>query len=175
MCGQFHIEKGDILRLSKKYRISKPVPMNDIKPTQFALILLKDHKSAVYQFGLKRRSLLINARSETVCEKKTFKELLHNRCIVPASYYYELDALRNKITFTNHDILYFAALYDHQQFVILTTQANDSVKRIHDRMPLILSEEEVDLWLNEQETSSLLEKVGPVLENNQRMEQLSLF
>lgn len=175
MCGQFHIEKDDIIRLSKKYSLPKKVPIHDIKPVQPALVLLKDNESDIFQFGLSRKSLIINARCESIHEKKTFQRILHNRCIIPASYYYEYDSLKNKITFTNHEILYFAALYENHQFVILTTQANDSVKRIHDRMPLILNEDEVDFWLYEEKTDTLLSKIGPALENNQRIEQLSLF
>ncbi len=175
MCGQFHIDSKDILYLSKKYSLPKRVPINDIKPKQMALVLLKNHTGDLYQFGFQGQSLLINARSETILEKPTFKNKIENRCIVPASSFYEWDAFKNKITFTNHDILYFAALYDNKRFVLLTTQANDSVKRIHNRMPLILTEEEVESWLNEKNWQYLLDKIGPSLENNQKIEQLSLF
>ena len=175
MCGQFHLEKEAVYRLSKEYSLPKEVPLFDIKPTQPALVLLKNKKSDIFQFGLSRKTLIINAKCETIFEKPTFQKIINNTCIIPASYYYEWDNLSNKITLYNNEILYFAGLYNHHQFVILTTEANDSVKKIHTRMPLILNREEKEDWLNNKNMDVLLHKIPSSLKNNQKIEQLTLF
>ena len=77
-------------------------------------------------------------------------------------------------------MLYLAGIYDlkenERRFVILTTQANESMKDVHDRMPLILEEEEVDTWIRDaSEAEKMLQKVPPSLERFQEYEQMSLF
>ncbi|WP_455715453.1 SOS response-associated peptidase [Anaerosporobacter sp.] len=113
------------------------------------------------------KGVLINARSETAFEKKTFREsLMSRRCIIPAAGFYEWDSDKNKIYFTvpEKKCMYMAGLYRYEKeesrFVILTTAANTSMKDIHDRMPLILNEEMITEWIfNNNETNELLHRV----------------
>lgn len=120
------------------------------------------------------KGVLINARSETALEKKTFREsLLSRRCVIPAAGFYEWDSDKNKIYFTmpQKPCMYMAGLYrfekEESRFVILTTAANASMKDIHDRMPLILDEESVAEWIcNNNETNELLHRVPAMLRTN---------
>lgn len=120
------------------------------------------------------KGVLINARSETAFEKKTFREsLMSRRCIIPAAGFYEWDSDKNKIYFTvpEKPCMYMAGLYRYEKeecrFVILTTAANASMKDIHDRMPLILDEKMVSEWIcNNNQTNELLHHEPTMLRLN---------
>ena len=129
------------------------------------------------------KNLIINARSETVFDKKMFCDgILHRRCIVPASLFYEWDKDKTKVAFERPDKgpVYLAGFYDDtddgKRFVILTSDPNESVKDIHDRMPLIMDKGEVAAWLGDERVArKLLKKEGPELKNDREYEQLSFF
>ena len=96
---------------------------------------------------------LINARHETLKEKKTFKNLINNRCLVVADGYYEWK--REKIGkqpyyFTRFDnkIMYFAGIYKNNQFIIVTMQSDSSVIDIHYRQPVIINEKDLNNYFN---------------------------
>ncbi len=106
---------------------------------------------------------LINARSETVAEKSTFRKLLRTqRCLVPASGFYEWERrgstkVPHFFSVTAEPLIAYAGLYrtptekdtdDRPAFTILTTAANELVGQFHDRMPVILRPEDEDLWLD---------------------------
>lgn len=106
---------------------------------------------------------MINARAETLEEKSTWKRPFHKqRCIVPASGFYEWRKFgKEKQPFCIHvpsaDLVGFAGLYDIWKdaegypiisYTIITTTANKLVEPIHDRMPVILSPEAEDAWLD---------------------------
>ncbi|MCL2631650.1 MAG: SOS response-associated peptidase [Coriobacteriia bacterium] len=119
----------------------------------------------------KQPPLIINARSETVLEKQTFRRaVLENRCLVPASGYYEWMRLDDSSTKSKYRLfsdrtLYFAGCYRNEtvpgskqvatpSFVILTQAASPDILTIHDRMPVIFDQSSAMQWL-EQGTLSL--------------------
>ena len=112
-----------------------------------------------------------------------FREsVLHRRCIIPAKHFYEWDPDKNKVTFFRQDkpVVYLAGFYnrfqDEERFIILTTQANASVSSVHDRMPLILEENELKDWVYDDKFMEFaLHKTPPGLEREQEYEQQSLF
>ena len=86
-------------------------------------------------------------------EKKTFKNLINNRCLVVADGYYEWK--REKIGkqpyyFTRFDnkIMYFAGIYKNNQFIIVTMQSDSSVIDIHYRQPVIINEKDLSNYFN---------------------------
>lgn len=106
--------------------------------------------------------VIINARSETLEEKQTFKKILQTkRCLIPASGFYEWKLIEGKkvkhlIRTANQPLFYMAGLFNsykdkdgnpYTAFVIITTDANKEMSEIHTRMPVILTKEETDLWL----------------------------
>lgn len=106
---------------------------------------------------------MINARQETITEKKSYsKPFSSQRCIVPANGFYEWRKEENGkqpyyITFTNKTFMSFAGIYERWQgkdgkkinsFTIITTDANNQVSYLHDRMPAILHSEEFSFWLD---------------------------
>jgi putative SOS response-associated peptidase YedK len=111
----------------------------------------------------------INARAETVAKSTTYREPFKKcRCLVPASGFYEwkkLDA-KNKQPFafdlTNGKMMAFAGLWDPwkdpangqwlQSYTIITTDANELMAPVHDRMPVILHPSDFNRWLSREVT-----------------------
>lgn len=104
---------------------------------------------------------MINARSETVHEKPTFKEAYFNRrCVIFATSFYEWDRHGDKqpYRFVHKDgkLLAFAGIWNSVTLdekkvfncAILTGKANEQMVRIHHRIPVILSKEGICTWLD---------------------------
>lgn len=178
MCGRFtliQVEKiptrfnaqitGEI-NLRKRYNISpnQPVPIvfqespNKVEEMIWGLI---PHWAEDPKIGNK----LINARAETLLKKPAFKEsFLRRRCLIPADGFYEWKKLgKEKIPYyiklKDSSLFAFAGLYDVwkspdgrliKTFTIITTEPNELVKEIHNRMPVILRKEYEEIWLNKE-------------------------
>lgn len=106
---------------------------------------------------------IINARAETLEEKPTFKKILHTqKCIVPCTGFYEWKKVNDKkvkhlIQTNDQQLFYMAGLYStfkdkggnsFTAFVIITTEPNNKIAEIHNRMPVILKRDMIDTWLN---------------------------
>ena len=99
---------------------------------------------------------LINARCETISQKKVFKPLLESRCLVPASAYFEWrkegkNKIKNRISLVDNTfstLFSFAGLYNGEQLTIITCPPAKSISHIHNRMPVIIDNEHEDLWIN---------------------------
>jgi putative SOS response-associated peptidase YedK len=132
----------------------------------------------------------INARAETLSEKPSFKELLQNRrCIVPASGFFEWKKEgKKKIPFYLHlpknPLFAFAGLYDSWAnpdgkllftYTIITTEPNELIAKIHNRMPSILLPEHEDRWLSKSllNTGNLKEILTPFPAENMLMYPVS--
>ena len=113
--------------------------------------------------------LLINARSETVQGKPTFREAFnYRRCLVVASGWYEWSAPKTPWHIQLYDggVMAFGGLLygqaDQQRFVILTTAADAGLADIHHRAPLTLAPEDYDVWMaGDAETASRLLRPAP--------------
>ena len=131
--------------------------------------------------GFDKGKLLINARAESVKTRPTFADsFASRRCVLPAAGFYEWDRKKEKVTFRLGDkpILYLAGIYRpygaEKRFVVLTREANDSMRPVHDRMPLILSKEEVRPWVgNIEEAGGILTKELPQLVAERPYEQMT--
>ena len=102
------------------------------------------------------------------------------RCALPAAGFYEWDKKKEKVIFTLPDkpILYLAGIYRPYgaeiRFVVLTREANASMEPVHDRMPLILSGEEVIPWVSDAaKAGDLLTKELPMLKAERPYEQIA--
>jgi putative SOS response-associated peptidase YedK len=106
---------------------------------------------------------MINARSETLLEKPSFKPLLVNnkRCLVLADSFFEWKKQGKekqpfRIYLPERDVFFFAGLWSswkdpegemYNSYSIITTAPNKLMAKIHDRMPVILTREEEKMWL----------------------------
>ena len=191
MCGRYLIDDESSSDVWMNYLenrnasqdVISSITRGEVFPTNLALAVTKDGAVA-YKWGFphwKNSSVIINARSETALEKNMFrKPLLFDRCVIPSNGFYEWSRIGGRkkkdkylLTIFGERELFMAGMVNefraadgnkYNAFVILTTNANESVSPIHDRMPVILSSDEQDLWL---EDTSFMEYVlhrpGPEL------------
>ena len=131
--------------------------------------------------GFDKGKLLINARSESVKDRPTFADsFAGRRCALPAAGFYEWDKKKEKVIFTLPDrpILYLAGIFrpygEEKRFVVLTREANASMEPVHDRMPLILTGDEVLPWVSDAaKAGDILTKELPILKAERPYEQIS--
>ena len=135
------------------------------------------HTPVLQRWGLESprgRGLFINARAETAAVKPTFRESVRSRrCAIPCTGFYEWDTEKHKYCFTlpGQPLFYLAGLFemsrDMPRFVVLTRAANETISDIHDRMPVIVSRGQCDLWLDDPIAAlDILESSGPRLDRS---------
>ncbi|GAB3542475.1 SOS response-associated peptidase [Pontibacter brevis] len=107
----------------------------------------------------------INARAETLTEKPMFKQLVNRRrCLVPADSFYEwrtssAGKMPYRFLLKDEGLFCFAGLWDewadretgevNLSYTLITTEPNELMRPIHDRMPVLLHPEEEELWLSD--------------------------
>jgi putative SOS response-associated peptidase YedK len=177
MCGRF-AQRSDPKRLAKEFNVAEVPelePRYNIAPTQDILNIrqTEDEREAVFlKWGLVPSwakditigAKLINARSETITEKPSFREAFKKRrCIIPANGFYEWQRTGGRkqpffFQMKDERPFGFAGLWEKWQGIggqviesctILTTEANEVLRPVHDRMPVILHSGDYELWLNE--------------------------
>lgn len=186
MCGRFYID-ADAEFLLRYFRILYEPKVNVERPVVFptqASPVVIDYQgqrrigSMEWGFKLPGQSKpIINSRAESVMEKKLFAEaFIKRRCIIPASGFFEWhQAVEGgsktpyKVALPNQPIMCMAGLYTKHidthgdtkwLFTIITREANEDMRAIHPRMPLMLDEDRMNVWLSpspsEQDLKSLL-------------------
>lgn len=191
MCGRFTLRTPKE-RVKREFQLREEPVVEarfNIAPTQSILAVrqIDDEREATsLKWGLipswaKDDSMgarLINARSETVAEKPAFREAFkRRRCIIPADGFYEWRREgkgKQPFFFSMRDgrLFGFAGLWDSwrdeegkviESCTILTTEANEVLRPVHDRMPVILHPETYARWLDEdaRAVESLKELLGP--------------
>ena len=164
-------------------------PRYNIAPTQDVITITSDGETNVAQsmrWGLvpswaKDISIgnrMINARAETLAERPSFRSAFRRRrCLVVADSFYEWKRDRRsrtpmRISLESGELFGFAGLWEswtspegHRilSCTIVTTAANEFIKPIHDRMPVILSPDAEPMWLDPdvQDTDALSELLTP--------------
>ena len=146
----------------------------NIAPSQMVLSVINDGKKnrlGFLKWGLvppwandpKIGFKMINARAETVHEKPSFREAFKKRrCLIVADSFYEWKRTEERkvpmrIKMKNDELFAMAGLWESWKdakgelvhtCTILTTEANELMSSIHDRMPVILKQEDEHKWLN---------------------------
>lgn len=178
MCGRYFVDDEmwrEIKKICKQIDDSKlKVTRGDVCPTDMAVVLMgmKEVRTEQMQWGFTQQyqeGLLINARAETVLSKPSFRDSMrHCRCVIPAAGFYEWNKAKEQVSFRmpQSKILYMAGIWQptakEKQFTILTTSPNDSVSPVHDRMPLVLTSEEIIPWIQSFDAAEkLLTKTPP--------------
>ncbi|QSZ41764.1 hypothetical protein GJV85_06460 [Sulfurimonas aquatica] len=157
--------------LNKRYNIA---PTLNIPIYTNAKVYAYAHFGLIPSWASQRSSMQINARSETVFEKSSFKEAYkQRRCLIPLNGYFEWkkDAVSKTskahfIVSTSGDYFTFAGIYESwydnalQKSILtcalLTTEPNEKIAKLHDRMPVILESNQWELWLNPRSSYSEL-------------------
>jgi putative SOS response-associated peptidase YedK len=178
MCGRFAlIVSGEAV--AEQFDLAETpllAPRYNIAPTQpVAAVRLAVHSGrrelTHFHWGLipswakdtKMSSRMINARSETVSDKPSFRSAFkRRRCLIPASGFYEWQQLGSSkqpmfIQAQDGGLLALAGLWETwhapdggeiDSCTILTTEPNELMAPIHNRMPVIIEPADYDLWLD---------------------------
>ncbi|MCL4490257.1 MAG: SOS response-associated peptidase [Chloroflexi bacterium] len=177
MCGRFTLST-DVIQLQKLFDIQQTradlAPSYNVAPTHNVAVVVQRQGSnslELMRWGLipvwakdtKMASKMINARAETITEKPSFKRLLKSqRCLVLADGFYEWREDAGKkapmfIRLKSLEAFGFAGLYDTWKSpegesittcTIITTAANELMRKFHHRMPIILPKSAHPLWLD---------------------------
>jgi len=183
MCGRF-VLISSMEALAQQFALSPLMataspplyPRYNIAPTQPVVAIRQVDSSGErelthFRWGLipswskdsKIGSRLINARSETVTDKPSFRAAFkRRRCLIPANGFYEWQRTGDKkqpiyIHSENDDPFALAGLWEIWQSAdgdmlesctILTTEPNELMRPIHNRMPVIIEAPDYDLWLD---------------------------
>ncbi len=188
MCGRYTLTKSiktieshfKPVRMSLKYS-----PSFNIAPSQTSLVVTK-LSDGLQLTGMKwglipswskdaqMGNKLINARSETLHEKPSFRESFKNkRCLIPADGFIEWKGKHpHYIRLKTQGLLAFAGLWSTwdsgddplNTYTIITTEANKKLSPLHSRMPVILHPENYEEWLTA-ESNTLSSLLTPCPDN----------
>lgn len=186
MCGRYTL-RSNPRSLADKVRVEEyPLwePRYNVAPTTQIPVIREDQLSLM-RWGLvpswvkdlkSAGAPLINARAETVAEKPSFRSAFKKRrCLIPADGWYEWQVIgKTKQPFWIHlngeRVFAFAGLWEAwhksepplESCTIVTTDACDDTRNVHDRMPVILDRADYARWLDpETDPASLLELLHP--------------
>jgi putative SOS response-associated peptidase YedK len=180
MCGRFAqtTPPDEIVALFKLVMGLELVPRFNIAPTT-EILAIRGHadgrRAHRLRWGLvppwakdlKRAAQMINARSEGIFERASFKDpILHRRCVVPASGFYEWEKTATGknpflIQSTTEAPLMLAGIWSPWRgpdganihtASILTVSANADMAALHNRMPVLLDGESMARWLDPKRT-----------------------
>lgn len=152
MCGRFHFgvlpdKKGEQIK-QRAEKLNLVYKQGEIFPTDNVLCIIpKESKIdlSVMKWGINSKSLLINARVETIEDRPTYNAIKNNRCAVICNGFYEWDKQKNKyyINF-DEEYMYLACIFNEEnELVILTQASSGEFENIHDRVPIIMNQEEM--------------------------------
>ncbi|WP_340025267.1 SOS response-associated peptidase [Paenibacillus sp. FSL K6-1096] len=193
MCGRYTItvtlEELIAKYFIREHPVIQYIPRFNAAPMQAIPAVIHDgeqNRLGFLRWGLlpswskedKNAARLINARSETLLEKASFKGLVATRrCVIPADGFYEWKIRGSskqpmRITMRDGKLFSMAGLYDIwtapdgnriSTCTIITTAANRLMEDIHDRMPVILGPEQERQWLDRRsrDIPSLLKLLQP--------------
>jgi putative SOS response-associated peptidase YedK len=173
----------------------------NVCPTQLVPVLVEEpdgRELRLMKWGLipfwakveKGAAAMINARAETVQEKPGFRDSFKDkRCIIPASGFYEwqkLTTVKQPYYFTPKEGLFsFAGLWSRwispdsveiESCAIITTNANEIVKPIHDRMPVALGHNSWSAWTAKKtKANELTEILTPSPANQMQVIKVSKY
>ena len=178
MCGRFALtisptalaklfQLDDVSSLEASYNIAPSQPVASVvQPEDSSERILKMFRWGLIPHWAQDPAIgnrMINARCETVAEKPAFGGAYKSqRCLIPADGFYEWQKLTTGIQpyfihLRDKTPMIFAGLYQRwrapddftiESCTILTTAANDLIKPIHDRMPVIIDTSDFPLWLD---------------------------
>ena len=191
MCGRYQFE-GIEEKIAAFCQVEPDeFKQGEVAPTDTALVLTKDGARAM-RWGFAEdfsKAPIFNARQEKVMQSPLFSDsFAKRRVVVPTSGFYEwkseadLDLLgmpmkpyKIKYLFRLPDepVLFLAGFYKmcivkggeaQPCFTILTTEPNDSMRDVHDRMPVILKESELAAWLADDAfAAAIMPRMPPAL------------
>ena len=186
MCGRFNlVGPGNLhFRFATQNELPGLPPRYNIAPSQQVVIITNHREMQMVRWGLlphwakgaKFGGKTINARAESVATKPSYRgPFRYRRCLIPATGFYEwLTTPEGKIPYhirlKSGEVFGMVGLYDSwtdaegselRTCAIITTEANELMAPIHNRMPVIIRPEDEALWLDPEVTDP--ERLQPLL------------
>ena len=192
MCGRFvqysdpeiyasQFDLDNVCEATPRYNVAPAQPVLAIRQSdegKRALVRLRWGLVPAWSKGPDSRYSMINARAETVKSKPAYRNAFkHRRCLIPAEGFYEWKAGKDGktpflIRLAGGEPFAMAGLWERWQApegdsiescTIIVTDANNLVRAIHDRMPVILQREDFAAWLDpaNQDGDGLLAMLKP--------------
>ena len=130
-----------------KYKTGEVFPGDDVlcmiaKEDKIDLIVLK--------WGIRKESLRINARKETIENNASYYQKNYKPCAVIANGFYEWDSNHDKYYLKcKEEFIYLAALYNEEGMLIITKESDESMQGIHPRMPVIMDQKEMIRYVHD--------------------------
>jgi putative SOS response-associated peptidase YedK len=169
MCGRFSIFTDKSL-IEERFHATADFafrPRYNVAPGQESIIIMQEspQKLTMARWGLVPHWAndpgisykMINARAETILLKPTYRRpFMSQRCLVISDGFYEWKLTEQgkipyRIELEGRKLFAYAGLYERWQdlltFTIVTTEPNEQMIGIHNRMPLILNGEDEELWI----------------------------
>ena len=160
MCGRYRLkEPKAAFAALEVVSTADFLPRFNIAPTQSVAVIPAAGRVEPMTWGIvpvwatEKSKPLINARSETIREKRSFKSAFaHRRCLLPADGFYEWSRVDKRPHFLmvhGGDPFAIAGIWepgDERRCCLLTTTANSLLGKIHDRMPVIVRREDWEEW-----------------------------
>jgi putative SOS response-associated peptidase YedK len=169
MCGRFFVvSKKDEIEARFEVEVPSDYKENyNAAPMQTVYIIKQPHEVVHARWGFKtEKSLVINARVETITQRALFKDAVKNRrCLIIANGFIEWKhEIPFKLTYSQENLITFAGIWEqelkdgvlHLTFVILTTDAVGEMKKYHDRMPIVLSRNIENDWLTHGDVEAIV-------------------
>ena len=188
MCGRYTLTITDEDKLRERFRLTKVPRLKaqyNICPTRPvpAILNTRPGEMVALRWGLvpawaketNTAYAMINARVESLLEKPAYRELVKTRrCLVIADSFYEWKKTGGgkepyRIMLKDEGLFAFAGLWDCRSGAdgellsgtIITAPANELVREIHDRMPVILPKESEAKWLEAADANEALAALKP--------------
>ena len=191
MCGRFALIDTQKEVLQNRFNLDDSIislkPNYNIAPSQFTPIITMDNPKHITmaRFGFipfwakedKIGYKMINARGETIMEKRTYKKAFEeHRCLIPANCFYEWKKEKDGkhpylIQRKDKKLFTFAGITSKWEdpkskkeiysFSIITISPNILMKPIHDRMPVILPKDKEREWLSDESLANLQKLLKP--------------
>lgn len=165
MCSRFDLNatRDDVCRRFGLKDVPEAWVGGERRPTD-PLLVIEGRHGALRTWGIpspKDGKPLINARSETLSERPTFRRLLERRCLIPADGYWEWPrvdgrAVKTRIARPDNALVAFAGLTDGACVAVITCAPAPGIAQVHDRMPVILAENSEAAWTDPRRPFSML-------------------
>jgi putative SOS response-associated peptidase YedK len=190
MCGRFSLITADKETLRQRFKANKVKAevsrRYNIAPFSTIPVILNTSPETILEarWGFLPRwataagicaKAMINARTETIAVKPFFKQAFRSqRCLIPADGFYEWQGVGRmkrpfRVTLKSEGLFAFAGIWDQWSdgqtelitCAIITTDANELMRPIHARMPVILTEESEQVWLETKELRDAADLLRP--------------
>lgn len=183
MCGRYELDKSDIDEFGARVKVK---PNYNTAPTQTMPVFIHESKPEFVdmKWGIHRvigpgvEKDIINTRADKAFSRFWNKTVRENRCLIPATGFYEWDVKTKQPYFIHpkdRDLYYFAGIYAEKDGVctysIMTTDPNKEMSVIHNRMPVILHRGEELKWL--EDVDNLEEYLTPLEDGSLEMYEIS--